>query len=92
MEFYRFQNINKLTLQNLANQKNWVADPLGFNDPHEFSFYNNFHVDEVGDMRQLTIEELKNVEKFQDTVSQLGVVCYSSDYNNNLKMLMNLVN
>ena len=39
MKFYRFQSINKLTLQNLTNQQNWVADPYEFNDPFEFSFH-----------------------------------------------------
>lgn len=33
MKYYRFQQINKLTLQNLNNQVNWVADPYLFNDP-----------------------------------------------------------
>ena len=83
-KFYRFQSINKLTLQNLNNQKNWVADPYEFNDPFEFSLHENIHVDETGDFRPLNQTEKTNVTKFKNSINQYGVVCYSSDFYNNL--------
>lgn len=84
MEFYRFQPINKLTLQNLNNQKNWVADPYEFNDPFEFSLYEEIMIDEYGDYRFLNIEEKANAMKFKEAINDYGVVCYSSNCYNNL--------
>ncbi|MEK8179921.1 DUF2971 domain-containing protein [Flavobacterium buctense] len=84
MKFYRFQSINKLTLQNLTNQNNWVADPFEFNDPFEFSLYDSVLIDENGDFRNLNHIEKANVMKFKDSINEYGVVCYSSDSTNNL--------
>ena len=82
MKFYRFQTINKLTLQNLTNQKNWVADPFEFNDPFEFSLYDSYLIDKNGEARNLTHIESANIMKFKDSVDNYGVVCYSSDHYN----------
>lgn len=84
MKYYRFQTINKLTLQNLTNQKNWVADPYEFNDPFEFSLIDRFYLNEVGEMKQMKREEITKLEEYKNQVSELGVVCYSSDFYNNL--------
>ena len=84
MKLYRFQSINKLTLQNLNNQKNWVADPYEFNDPFEFSFYDSILIDENGDFRQLNHIEKSNAIKFKDSIGDYGIVCYTSEYRNNL--------
>ena len=84
MEFYRFQTINKLTLQNLTNQKNWIADPYQFNDPFEFCLFDNIHIGENGKSKFLNQDEKNNVEKFKSSINKYGVVCYSSSYINNL--------
>lgn len=84
MKFYRFQSINKITLQNLTNQKNWVADPYEFNDPFEFSFHDNILIDKNGNFKNFSIAEKANVMKFKDSINEYGVICYSSDYSNNL--------
>ncbi len=84
MKLYRFQAINKLTLQNLNNQKNWIADPYEFNDPFEFSLYDKLFIDSFGDSRPLTENETLNINKFRDEINNYGVVCYSSDFTNNL--------
>lgn len=84
MKYYRFQPINKLTLQNLNNQVNWVSDPYLFNDPFEFSHQSNFHLDENGKVKYVQGEELKNLEQIRERIKEYGVVCYSKDYQNNL--------
>jgi hypothetical protein len=84
MEFYRYQSINKLTLQNLTNQKNWVADPLEFNDPFEFSLYDNYLIDDYGKARHFSHIEYAIVMKYKDLINNYGVVCYTSNNNNTL--------
>ncbi|MBP4141899.1 DUF2971 domain-containing protein [Flavobacterium sp. P4023] len=84
MKLFRFQAINKLTLQNLNNQKNWIADPYEFNDPFEFSLYDKLFIDDYGDSRPLTQIETININKFREEINDYGVVCYSSDYTNKL--------
>ena len=80
MKFYRFQSINKLTLLNLTNQKNWISDPFGFNDPFEFSFYDNVLIDNDKDeFRYLNPIEKKQAEIFKNKINEFGVICYSSD-------------
>jgi hypothetical protein len=84
MKFYRYQAINKLTLQNLSNQKNWVADPFEFNDPFEFSLIDKFNYSTEGKIEPLEKQQLERIQEIQDEISEFGVVCYSSDYINNL--------
>jgi hypothetical protein len=84
MEFYRYQSINKLTLQNLSNQQNWVADPLEFNDPFEFSLYDSYLIDKKGKARNLTHIQFANVMKYKDLINSYGVVCFSSNNHNTL--------
>lgn len=84
MKFYRYQTINKLTLQNLSNQKNWVADPFEFNDPFEFCLIDKFHYTTAGTIEPLKKQQLERIRKIQNEISEFGVVCYSSDYLNNL--------
>lgn len=84
MNFYRYQSINKLTLQNLSNQKNWVADPFEFNDPFEFSLTDKYYPNSQGNLECFQKEQLTKVKRIEDEISQYGVVCYSSDYINNL--------
>lgn len=84
MKFYRFQAINKLTLQNLSNRKNWVADPYEFNDPFEFSLIDRFYHTTEGVPQQLEGAELKSLNRIEEQIKEFGVVCYSSDFYNNL--------
>jgi hypothetical protein len=84
MKFYRYQAINKLTLQNLSNQKNWVADPFEFNDPFEFSLIDKYNYTSEGNVEPLEKQQLDRIKKIQNEISEFGVVCYSSDYINNL--------
>lgn len=84
MKFYRFQSINKFTLQNLTNQNNWVADPFEFNDPFEFSLYDNVSIDKNGNHRNLNHIEKANVIKFKDSINEYGIVCYTSEFSNTL--------
>lgn len=80
MKFYRFQSINKYSLQNLTNQKNWISDPFGFNDPFEFSFYDDILIDnEKDEFRYLNPIEKKQAEVFKNKINEFGVICYSSD-------------
>ena len=83
MRLYRFQAINKLTIQNLAKQKNWIADPYNFNDPFEFSLCDGFFLEAKG-FRKMNRTEMENTKKIQDTVNKFGVVCYSVEPINNL--------
>ena len=84
MKFYRFQSINKFTLQNLTNQNNWVADPFEFNDPFEFSLYDSISIDENDNHRNLNYIEQANVIKFKDSINEYGIVCYTSEFSNTL--------
>lgn len=84
MNFYRYQAINKLTLQNLSNQKNWVADPFEFNDPFEFSLIDKYHHNEKGEIEGLEKNHLEKIKSIANEISSFGVVCYSSNYTNNL--------
>jgi len=84
MNFYRYQAINKLTLQNLSNQKNWVADPFEFNDPFEFSLIDKYYHNEKGKIEHFEREHLERIKSIEDEISEFGVVCYSSNYINNL--------
>jgi hypothetical protein len=81
MKFYKFQKINKLTLHNLTNQKNWISDPYDFNDPFEFSFYDRLLI-ENEKFRYLNFEEKKQAEMFKIEISKFGVICYSTNWYN----------
>lgn len=79
MKYYRFQTINKQSLQNLINQKNWIADPYKFNDPFEFSLFEREYQDEIGAIIQMTSDEIEIMDKYKEQIKDLGVVCYSLD-------------
>lgn len=63
MLLYRYQPINKLTLTNLSRQKNWVADPLDFNDPYEFHLKEEYTSEVKKDQRFSFVESHKNRKK-----------------------------
>lgn len=84
MLYYKFQPINKLSLQNLNNQKVWVADPYLFNDPFEFSLQDNFYIDSEGNGIQLKGEEYEIRKEIEHELREYGVVCFSKGYQNNL--------
>jgi hypothetical protein len=79
MKYYRYQTINKQTILNLNNQRNWVADPLQFNDPYEFSLFEHEYQDDVGDIIRMNSEEIEVVNNYKEKIKDLGVICYSSN-------------
>jgi hypothetical protein len=85
MKLYRFQTINKFSIQNLTNQKNWLSNPLEFNDPFEFSFYDSIFIDhDKNEYRTLSQNEKLQAEKFKNEINEYGVVCYTTHCFNNL--------
>ncbi|KAF0235917.1 MAG: hypothetical protein FD181_3155 [Prolixibacteraceae bacterium] len=78
MHLYRYQPINKLTLTNLSIQKNWVADPLEFNDPFEFHLKEEVLSNKQKEIKLSHVERYENREKIKKLISNFGVVCYSS--------------
>ncbi|PHR70585.1 MAG: hypothetical protein COA67_08140 [Lutibacter sp.] len=82
MKFYRYQTINKLTLQNLSNQMNWVADPLEFNDPFEFSLHEEYYTNSEGKQEFLELNHKQRIKNIQNQIKNFGVVCYSTKYSN----------
>ncbi len=78
MHLYRYQPINKLTLTNLSKQKNWVADPLDFNDPFEFHLKEEIWSNKQKEVKVNHVESYENREKIKNLVSKFGVVCYGS--------------
>lgn len=82
MLLYRYQPINKFTLENLIHRKNWASNPINFNDPFEFNLRTGNSIDSKG--RYIIAEkEVKLVrEKIQETLSSMGVVSYSETYDN----------
>ncbi|MBR9847580.1 MAG: DUF2971 domain-containing protein [Algicola sp.] len=68
----------------MSNQKNWIADPYEFNDPFEFSLIEKFLPLTNGKLERLEEEHILRIQAIQEQISQFGVVCYSSDYTNNL--------
>lgn len=84
MHLYRYQPINKLTLTNLSKQKNWVADPLDFNDPFEFHLKEEMWSNKQKEIKLNHVERYENREKIKKLLSKFGVVCYSSVYDSKL--------
>lgn len=84
MKLYRYQPINKLTLTNLSKKKNWVADPLLFNDPFEFRIRDIYDINSVGNIVYLSEDEVKVRRALLKELESYGVVCYSKNEVNQL--------
>lgn len=83
MKFYRYQQINKLTLRNLSRGENWISDPKGFNDPFEFNIISDYLYDSSG-IKHLTVDERIIKDKIKELINGFGVVCYSTNDKNGL--------
>lgn len=81
-QYYRYQPINKQTILNLNNQKNWISDPFEFNDPFEFSLFEHEYQDDEGDIIKMSSEEVDVVKGYKESINDLGVICYSSNQYN----------
>lgn len=65
--FFKYQQINKYTLQNLVDNQLWMSQISAFNDPFEFQY----HI--------LQDEPLSNEQKDNfEMMEQCGVVCLST--------------
>jgi hypothetical protein len=84
MYLYRYQPINKLTLSNLSKRKNWVADPMEFNDPFEFHLKEEVGINHRNNKKIKFVERYENSLKIKKLISTFGVVCYSSFYDRKL--------
>ena len=84
MELYRYQPINKFTIENLIHKKNWASCVRYFNDPFEFSLRSNVSITKEGRIEYLSPEKNKIREGVQQHISNLGVVSYSDNLTNNL--------
>lgn len=80
MLLYRYQPINKYTLENLVHKKNWASNPINFNDPFEFTLRTGNSINSEGKYILIKKEELLVKEQIQKTLSSMGVVSYSESY------------
>ncbi len=78
MKLYRYQPINQKTLSSLVKEKNWVSDPLDFNDPFEFSFKEIYNANKQNELTYLEEDSRMVRQLYHEIVSNYGVVCYSS--------------
>jgi hypothetical protein len=78
MKFYRYQPINKLTLSNLVKCKNWVANPLEFNDPFEFRMTDDSYLNSKGELTYLDETGMKARILYEENIKKIGVICYST--------------
>jgi hypothetical protein len=78
MKLFRYQPINHKTLSSLVKEKNWVSDPLNFNDPFEFRFTEINHANKQNELTYLEEENRIVMQQYKEIVSNYGVVCYSS--------------
>jgi hypothetical protein len=78
MKLYRYQPINQNTLSSLVKEKNWVSDPLNFNDPFEFRFTEINNSNKQNELVYLEEESRMVIQHYNEIVSNYGVVCYSS--------------
>jgi len=81
MPFFRYQKINKKTLQNLVRNQNWLSDPLVYNDPFEFKLQDGSHFDGKN-ITYLSQEENEIKDFIWENISKYGVICYSTEDSN----------
>jgi hypothetical protein len=77
MKLYRYQPINELTISNLIQGKNWVSDPLNFNDPFELRVTEIKNSNNNSELVYLDEQSRYMRVKYNEIVSSHGVVCYS---------------
>jgi hypothetical protein len=99
MKLYRYQPINKNTLDALSYGKYWSAKPTTFNDPFEFRLKTPFGAElekirGISDLRNIN-PHLENVgdlevatlgkQYLQDMINNYGIVCFT-EANQNILM------
>lgn len=84
MKMFRYQPINKNTLSNLSKGKNWIADPLLFNDPYEFRIRDIYEFNTEGENVCLDDDSIEIREHFLSELDKYGVISYSTDDVNQL--------
>lgn len=78
MLLYRFQSINKYSIQNLTVKKNWASCVKNFNDPFEFPIGGISKIDEKGQVKYLNSEQEEVRRKIYQNLNKYGVVSYSA--------------
>lgn len=84
MRLYRYQPINKFTIENLVREKNWASKTKHFNDPFEFNLRSRVSLDENGRIVYLSDEEERQRNFIKQTIQNFGIVSYSSNEHNTL--------
>lgn len=82
MLLYRYQPINKFTLENLIHKKNWASNPIKFNDPFEFNLRTGGYINSEGKWEDLSKEDALTRNLIKGTLNTMGVVSYSESYDN----------
>lgn len=82
MKLYRYQPINKFTLESLLLKQNWASNPKYFNDPFEFLIPDRYKVDDKGEVKFLTHQEGSIRQSILESIIKFGVISYSSKYDN----------
>lgn len=79
MKLYRYQSINKLTISNLSKRKNWVANPIDFNDPFELRITDLYFEKEFDLKNQPDENRLRARQEYKEFIDRFGMVCYSKN-------------
>ena len=82
MLLYRYQPINKYTIENLIHKKNWASNPIKFNDPFEFNLRSGGLINTECKLVDINEKELLIRNEIIKTLSSMGVVSYSESYDN----------
>lgn len=82
MTLFKYQGINKFTLQGLLLKQNWASKPTHFNDPFEFAIRSNYYFDTNNKLKYITENEerIRNIIKAE--IAHFGVVSFSTDEDN----------
>jgi len=82
MLLYRYQPINKYTLENLIHKKNWASNHIKFNDPFEFNLRTGVYINSEGKWEDISKEDALKRNLIKGTLNTMGVVSYSESYDN----------
>jgi len=75
---YKYCSINKNSIEALTLEKNWISDPLFFNDPFEFTMPSDTrYCGETQKILMLSERELENRNIMKALTDQFGIICYS---------------
>lgn len=77
MKFYRYQPINKYSIENLILKKNWASNPIHFNDPFEFPLQTDYSLGNGNKITFLNENQRENREALRSLLSRVGVISYS---------------